>query len=231
MAVWVAKQSSPINTGFVPNTGLRNSQDVGEPHAAGLLNCPLNSFHHYMYTSSLSDRMVTMFLSHIFWQLGCCLTMLIMPRSSLCVFGKLHNGPHTGSSGPYSSIFFPSPLFFSSISLSPVPCCADLCLTSQNPASWRDMDDAHSTPSVGTPGPSSGGHVSQSGDNTSELGKSVRRPPVYSFISKLWLSCDLFLRHGHCWLVTWGDSLKKVHALSSSHRFILIAMMKQIIYI
>ncbi|KAF3702510.1 Homeobox protein Meis2 Meis1-related protein 1 [Channa argus] len=40
-----------------------------------------------------------------------------------------------------------------------------------NPASWRDMDDVHSTPSVGTPGPSSGGHISQSGDNTSELGK------------------------------------------------------------
>ncbi|KAE8292623.1 Homeobox protein Meis1 [Larimichthys crocea] len=42
-----------------------------------------------------------------------------------------------------------------------------------NPASWRDMDDAHSTPSVGTPGPSSGGHVSQSGDNTSELGDGL----------------------------------------------------------
>ncbi|KAI9517215.1 Homeobox protein Meis2 [Dissostichus eleginoides] len=42
-------------------------------------------------------------------------------------------------------------------------------LAEHNPASWRDMDDAHSTPSVGTPGPSSGGHVSQSGDNTSEL--------------------------------------------------------------
>ncbi|CAB1422412.1 unnamed protein product [Pleuronectes platessa] len=48
------------------------------------------------------------------------------------------------------------------------------CLT--NPASWRDLDDAHSTPSVGTPGPSSGGHVSQSGDNTSELGKSLLCP-------------------------------------------------------
>uniref|UniRef100_A0A3B4ZPW8 Homeobox protein Meis2-like n=1 Tax=Stegastes partitus TaxID=144197 RepID=A0A3B4ZPW8_9TELE len=39
--------------------------------------------------------------------------------------------------------------------------------------SWRDMDDTHSTPSVGTPGPSSGGHVSQSGDNTSELGDGI----------------------------------------------------------
>lgn len=75
-----------------------------------------------------------------------------------------------------------SPLLsFSSISLSPVPWCADLSLTSQNPASWRDMDDAHSTPSVGTPGPSSGGHVSQSGDNTSELGKNLRRPPASLF--------------------------------------------------
>lgn len=139
--------------------------------------------------------MVMLFLSHFFfWQLDCCLTMLIMPPSCLCVFGKLHNGPHTGPAGPSLSIF--TPLFFSSISLSPVPWCADLSLTSQNPASWRDMDDAHSTPSVGTPGPSSGGHVSQSGDNTSELGKSARRSPVSSFISKLWLSCDLSLRHG-----------------------------------
>lgn len=110
--------------------------------------------------------------------LCCCLTLQIIPSSFLCVLGNcvmdlildLLDLPH---------LFFP--LFFS-ISLSPVPWCADLCLTSQNPASWRDMDDAHSTPSVGTPGPSSGGHVSQSGDNTSELGKSVRRPPASSFI-------------------------------------------------
>ncbi|XP_031728649.1 homeobox protein Meis2b [Anarrhichthys ocellatus] len=46
-------------------------------------------------------------------------------------------------------------------------------LADHNPASWRDMDDAHSTPSVGTPGPSSGGHVSHSGDNTSELGDAL----------------------------------------------------------
>ncbi|XP_004564792.1 homeobox protein Meis2b [Maylandia zebra] len=46
-------------------------------------------------------------------------------------------------------------------------------LADHNPASWRDMDDSHSTPSVGTPGPSSGGHVSQSGDNTSELGDGL----------------------------------------------------------
>ncbi|XP_061610610.1 homeobox protein Meis2b isoform X2 [Phyllopteryx taeniolatus] len=46
-------------------------------------------------------------------------------------------------------------------------------LADHNPASWRDLDDAHSTPSVGTPGPSSGGHVSQSGDNTSELGDGL----------------------------------------------------------
>uniref|UniRef100_A0A3P8ZRR0 Homeobox domain-containing protein n=1 Tax=Esox lucius TaxID=8010 RepID=A0A3P8ZRR0_ESOLU len=46
-------------------------------------------------------------------------------------------------------------------------------LADHNPASWRDLDDAHSTPSVGTPGPSSGGHVSQSGDNSSELGDGL----------------------------------------------------------
>ncbi|KAJ3606271.1 hypothetical protein NHX12_025791 [Muraenolepis orangiensis] len=46
-------------------------------------------------------------------------------------------------------------------------------LADHNPASWRDMDDTHSTPSIGTPGPSSGGHVSQSGDNTSDLGDGL----------------------------------------------------------
>ncbi|XP_028858470.1 homeobox protein Meis2b [Denticeps clupeoides] len=46
-------------------------------------------------------------------------------------------------------------------------------LADHNPASWRDLDDAHSTPSVGTPGPSSGGHASQSGDNSSELGDGL----------------------------------------------------------
>ncbi|XP_030627274.1 homeobox protein Meis2b isoform X4 [Chanos chanos] len=46
-------------------------------------------------------------------------------------------------------------------------------LADHNAASWRDLDDAHSTPSVGTPGPSSGGHASQSGDNSSELGDGL----------------------------------------------------------
>uniref|UniRef100_UPI00398E3EAC homeobox protein Meis2a isoform X1 n=1 Tax=Pristiophorus japonicus TaxID=55135 RepID=UPI00398E3EAC len=41
-----------------------------------------------------------------------------------------------------------------------------------NPSSWnRDHDDATSTHSAGTPGPSSGGHASQSGDNSSEQDK------------------------------------------------------------
>ncbi|XP_042598925.1 homeobox protein Meis2 isoform X2 [Cyprinus carpio] len=43
----------------------------------------------------------------------------------------------------------------------------------QNPASWRDHDDATSTHSAGTPGPSSGGHASQSGDNSSEQGDGL----------------------------------------------------------
>lgn len=42
--------------------------------------------------------------------------------------------------------------------------------------SWnRDHDDTASTRSGGTPGPSSGGHTSHSGDNSSEQGK--RHPP------------------------------------------------------
>ncbi|XP_061602462.1 homeobox protein Meis2b [Cololabis saira] len=46
-------------------------------------------------------------------------------------------------------------------------------LSELNPASWRDMDEAHSTPSVGTPGPSSGGHISHGGDNSSDLGDGL----------------------------------------------------------
>ncbi|XP_060907357.1 homeobox protein Meis2b [Labrus mixtus] len=46
-------------------------------------------------------------------------------------------------------------------------------LADHNPASWRDLDDTHSTPSIGTPGPSSGGHVSQSGDNCSDMGDGL----------------------------------------------------------
>ncbi|XP_078796555.1 homeobox protein Meis2a isoform X4 [Oryzias latipes] len=52
-------------------------------------------------------------------------------------------------------------------------------LADHNPASWRDHDDATSTHSAGTPGPSSGGHASQSGDNSSEqdgLDNSVASP-------------------------------------------------------
>ncbi|XP_072425138.1 homeobox protein Meis2a isoform X6 [Chiloscyllium punctatum] len=45
-------------------------------------------------------------------------------------------------------------------------------LAEHNPSSWnRDHDDATSTHSAGTPGPSSGGHASQSGDNSSEQDK------------------------------------------------------------
>ncbi|XP_076155655.1 homeobox protein Meis2a isoform X1 [Alosa pseudoharengus] len=47
-------------------------------------------------------------------------------------------------------------------------------LADHNPASWRDHDDATSTHSAGTPGPSSGGHASQSGDNSSEQVPSFR---------------------------------------------------------
>ncbi|XP_058472086.1 homeobox protein Meis2a isoform X5 [Solea solea] len=46
-------------------------------------------------------------------------------------------------------------------------------LADHNPASWRDHDDATSTHSAGTPGPSSGGHASQSGDG---LDNSVASP-------------------------------------------------------
>ncbi|TWW78392.1 Homeobox protein [Takifugu flavidus] len=44
--------------------------------------------------------------------------------------------------------------------------------------SWnRDHDDTASTRSGGTPGPSSGGHTSHSGDNSSEQGKIPPPPP------------------------------------------------------
>ncbi|KAK1793263.1 hypothetical protein P4O66_011656, partial [Electrophorus voltai] len=58
-------------------------------------------------------------------------------------------------------------------------------LADHNPASWRDHDDATSTHSAGTPGPSSGGHASQSGDNSSEQGLAAAPPwtPMRSFSS------------------------------------------------
>lgn len=52
-----------------------------------------------------------------------------------------------------------------------IPRSLSLLFKPQNPASWRDHDDATSTHSAGTPGPSSGGHASQSGDNSSEQGE------------------------------------------------------------
>ncbi|KTF80954.1 hypothetical protein cypCar_00029919 [Cyprinus carpio] len=46
--------------------------------------------------------------------------------------------------------------------------------------SWnRDHDDTASTRSGGTPGPSSGGHTSHSGDNSSEQGKDLRHPMMH----------------------------------------------------
>ena len=49
-----------------------------------------------------------------------------------------------------------------------------VCLSSPRQTSWnRDHDDTASTRSGGTPGPSSGGHTSHSGDNSSEQGKRL----------------------------------------------------------
>lgn len=55
-----------------------------------------------------------------------------------------------------------------------IPRSRSLFSKPQNPASWRDHDDATSTHSAGTPGPSSGGHASQSGDNSSEQGECYK---------------------------------------------------------
>lgn len=47
------------------------------------------------------------------------------------------------------------------------------CLICAPQPSWnRDHDDTASTRSGGTPGPSSGGHTSHSGDNSSEQGRT-----------------------------------------------------------
>ncbi|XP_046692376.1 homeobox protein Meis2b isoform X1 [Silurus meridionalis] len=46
-------------------------------------------------------------------------------------------------------------------------------LSDHNTGSWRDLDDNRSTPSIGTQGPSSVGHVSHSGDTSSELGDGL----------------------------------------------------------
>lgn len=55
-------------------------------------------------------------------------------------------------------------------------CVAHSLSLSITQTSWnRDHDDTASTRSGGTPGPSSGGHTSHSGDNSSEQGKTLRR--------------------------------------------------------
>lgn len=52
-------------------------------------------------------------------------------------------------------------------------CSLIICLISIQQPSWnRDHDDTASTRSGGTPGPSSGGHTSHSGDNSSEQGRN-----------------------------------------------------------
>lgn len=107
----------------------------------------------------------------------------------LMIFVCLHNGAQSESAGRSSSFLSLCFLISCPLVCGPLP---DL----QNSASWRDMDDAHSTPSVGTPGPSSGGHVSQSGDNSSELGKSASKRWLVADLSS---ECDLVLSsHLHC---------------------------------
>uniref|UniRef100_A0A674PHH5 Meis homeobox 1 n=1 Tax=Takifugu rubripes TaxID=31033 RepID=A0A674PHH5_TAKRU len=64
--------------------------------------------------------------------------------------------------------------------------------------SWnRDHDDTASTRSGGTPGPSSGGHTSHSGDNSSEQGKILPPPPRRNTpgdIGLLWKPCHCTAR-------------------------------------
>ncbi|KAI7804522.1 putative homeobox protein Meis2 [Triplophysa rosa] len=65
-------------------------------------------------------------------------------------------------------------------------------LADHNPASWRDHDDATSTHSAGTPGPSSGGHASQSGDNSSEqacVGVFLKSPEARAHLWETHLKC------------------------------------------
>lgn len=131
-------------------------------------------------------------------KLHCRLSMLIMSCGCLCVFGKLHNGPHTGPTGPSSSIFplsSLSPLF--PYLLSPGVRTSLWPLRTQRPGeTWmtptphplwapRDRPVGDTSPRVET---TPVNWVRASADLLCPL-----------FISKLWLSCDLFLRHGHCW--------------------------------
>ena len=51
------------------------------------------------------------------------------------------------------------------------PLYSDVCFVPSQPSWNRDHDDTASTRSGGTPGPSSGGHTSHSGDNSSEQGR------------------------------------------------------------
>lgn len=61
-----------------------------------------------------------------------------------------------------------------------VPYSRSVSLSLSAQTSWnRDHDDTASTRSGGTPGPSSGGHTSHSGDNSSEQGKDVRHTMMH----------------------------------------------------
>uniref|UniRef100_A0A3Q3E0S3 Meis homeobox 2b n=1 Tax=Labrus bergylta TaxID=56723 RepID=A0A3Q3E0S3_9LABR len=87
-------------------------------------------------------------------------------------------------------------------------------LADHNPASWRDLDDTHSTLSIGTPGPSSGGHVSQSGDNCSDMGVPqgcVLSPFLYSLFTH-----DCRPVHGSNTIIKFADDTAVIGLISNN---------------
>lgn len=121
-----------------------------DPHSAcRLLQMSLSRFQH--------THMFSLSLSFCVSPSPCCTPLAAPPSCSLCSWFAVWTGNVDGCTDGWMD-----------------PTLAFSLFKPQNPASWRDHDDATSTHSAGTPGPSSGGHASQSGDNSSEQGEPAQ---------------------------------------------------------
>lgn len=123
--------------------------------------------------SELSRRDSNTFLSDKMVEF-CYLTEFLVAHNGSAASVWLKNAKWI-SRGNVPDILFPLICLFLCFHVSLSPAVWSSPPTSQNPASWRDIDDSPSTLSVGTPGPSSVRHVSHTGDSASKLGKTSSR--------------------------------------------------------
>lgn len=131
--------------------------------------------------SELSRRDSNTFLSDKMVEF-CYLTEFLVAHNGSAAPVWLKNAKWI-SQGNVPDILFPLICLFLCFHVSLSPAVWSSPPTSQNPASWRDVDDSPSTlSSVGTPGPSSVRHVSHTGDSASKLGKTSSR----AFLPLLW---------------------------------------------